>query len=135
MDDDDDFYDTISVNSRLSKRSNNKDYFSLSTNTLYQSTIDVMELENLTNQDSSASVNNVNQVATNSKAVTYSQWRDRVYFLKNCYDHSLTNLNCMLSIYLMSTLPGCGVCLVFLHFVRSHFVRFEVSIHSVPRPT
>lgn len=79
MDDDDDFYDTISANSHsfVSKRSNNKDYVSLSTNTLYQSTIDFgMELDNL----DSTSVNHVNKVATNPKTVTYTQWRDRVYF-------------------------------------------------------
>lgn len=81
MDEDDDFYDTASVNSHslTSKRSNNKDYVSLSTNTLYHSAIDVgMELDNL--DSASTNVNHVNKVATNPKTVTYTQWRDRVYF-------------------------------------------------------
>lgn len=81
MDDDDHFYDTVSVNSHswVSKRSNNKDYVSLSTNTLYHSTMDVgMELENL--ESNSTNVNHVNKVATDPKTVTYTQWRDRVYF-------------------------------------------------------
>lgn len=73
MEDDDDFFDTISHNSQsLASKRKNRDYVSLST--LYHSTIEIdvnMEMDLLDVGD------NANKV---SKTVTYAQWRDRVLF-------------------------------------------------------
>lgn len=82
MDEDDDFFDTRSLTSAASvnrKKSNNHNYFSVSSNTLYHSVADFdMEMDNL---DSSTvgEANHVNQVSANPMTITYSQWRDRVY--------------------------------------------------------
>lgn len=83
MDDDDEFYDTLSLNSQYSlaskRRSNNKDYMSLSRNTIYHSAVDLdMELNN-----SDSGRNHLSKVSKNPKAVTYKEWRDRVHFLEN----------------------------------------------------
>lgn len=82
MDDDDEFYDTLSLNSQYSlaakKRSNNKDYMSLSRNTVYHSAYDLdAEMTNL-----EPSRNRLRKVSKNPKAVTYREWRDRVLFIE-----------------------------------------------------
>lgn len=82
MDDDDEFYDTLSLNSQYSlaakRRSHNKDYMSLSRNTIYHSAYDLdMELTNL-----NPSGNRYLKVSKNPKAVTYKEWRERVLFIK-----------------------------------------------------
>lgn len=69
MDTDDEFYEVAPLQRRV-----NKDYVSLSTNTIYHSTTDLgMELENL-NSTGDQSQNGDRQ----TKVVTYSMWRDRV---------------------------------------------------------
>lgn len=81
MDEDDEFFDTLSLTSGTSlgrKRFQNHNYFSVSSNTLYHSVADFdMELDHL---DSCGTANHVNQVSANqNKTITYSQWRDRVF--------------------------------------------------------
>lgn len=82
MDEDDDFFDTLSLTSAASlnrKRFGNRGDFSVSSNTLYHSVADFdMEMDQLDSATATAA-NHVNQVsATNPKTITYSQWRDRV---------------------------------------------------------
>lgn len=82
MDDDDEFYDTTSLTSSYSvgikRKSNNKDYISLSRNTVYHSAIDLdMELDTLDARRSP--LNKVDKYP-----VTYSQWKDRVLFFWKC---------------------------------------------------
>ncbi|ERL93937.1 hypothetical protein D910_11223 [Dendroctonus ponderosae] len=72
--DEDDYFDTVSVNSTRSKRKlNNNDYIALSRNTLYYSVPDLggnnMEMTEL--QDSG------HKVSGNKNIRTYTQWRDR----------------------------------------------------------
>ncbi|XP_044253910.1 anoctamin-1-like isoform X1 [Tribolium madens] len=77
MDDDDDFFDTISVGSGVSKRRfDNKDYLSLSRNTVYQSAVDLENME-LTRLDHPEDGNSQNKVSRNRDVKTYKQWRDR----------------------------------------------------------
>lgn len=72
--DEEDFFDTISVNSSHSKRRlNNNDYLALSRNTLYHSAIDLdgdMEMTELGDGG--------HKVSGNKNIRTYTQWRDRV---------------------------------------------------------
>lgn len=82
MDDDDEFYDTLSLASQYSsaakRRYSNKDYMSLSRNTIYHSAYDIdMEMINL-----DPSGNRHTKVSKNPKAVTYKEWRDRVLFIE-----------------------------------------------------
>lgn len=85
MDEDDEFFDTLSLTSAASlnrKKFNNP--FSVSSNTLYHSIVDFdMEMDNLDSTEGTS--NHVNQVSANAnpKTITYSQWRDRVLFLFN----------------------------------------------------
>lgn len=91
MDDDDEFHDTLSLNSQYSlaakRRSNNKDYMSLSRNTVYHSAYDLDNME-MTNLDPS-SRNLILKVSEseNPKPVTYKEWRDRVLFIAEQKGH------------------------------------------------
>lgn len=84
MDEDDEFFDTLSLTSAYSlnrKKFNNPRSFSISSNTLYQSVADFdMEMDNLDGTETQA--NHINQVS--AKIITYSQWRDRV-LRYNCF--------------------------------------------------
>lgn len=93
-DDDDDFYDTLSVNSQLvgRRRVNSRDYISLSRNTVYHSALDLeMELASLkqptsddeqpppTTTTTTTSVPNSKVSKKNrTPIITYTQWRERV---------------------------------------------------------
>lgn len=81
MDEDDDFFDTLSLTSGASlsrKKFQNHNYFSVSSNSLYHSVADFdMEMDNLESSGTTAA-NHVNQVSRDPKTITYSQWRDRV---------------------------------------------------------
>lgn len=110
MDDDDEFFDTISVSSGVSrKRFDNKDYLSLSRNTVYHSTIELENME-LTALSDSEEANSQNKVSRNRDVKTYKQWRDRVlWFISQILMHS-SLIWCMNNtIYLISTLPGLWV--------------------------
>ncbi|RZC37101.1 anoctamin-1-like [Asbolus verrucosus] len=77
MDDDDEFFDTISVNSSVSRRRfDNRDYLSLSRNTVYHSVVDLETME-LTPLDQSEEGHSQNKVSRNRDVKTYKQWRDR----------------------------------------------------------
>ncbi|CAH0560973.1 unnamed protein product [Brassicogethes aeneus] len=79
MEDDDDFYDTISVNS-TTKRLNNNRYLSLSHNTIYHSVVDIdddMELQPLDRNGPESSASRHDKVFKNKDVKTYSQWRYR----------------------------------------------------------
>ncbi|KAJ8922611.1 hypothetical protein NQ315_007643 [Exocentrus adspersus] len=85
MDDDDDFFDTISVTSVPAKKKfNNKDYLSLSRNTIYHSFVDLdhnngMELTALDRNANNGEGNTHNKVSRNINrdVKTYVQWRNR----------------------------------------------------------
>lgn len=77
MEEDDEFYDTISLTSHSQvpiqkRRSYNKDYISLSRNTIYHSAVDLeaMEMNDIIPKRKQFKVSKVPK--------TYSQWRDRV---------------------------------------------------------
>ncbi|XP_074041423.1 anoctamin-2 isoform X3 [Leptinotarsa decemlineata] len=74
MEDDDDFFDTLSVNSESEKRRfNNRDYFSLSRNTIYKSAMDLED-----GNDLELSYLDQNKVSCKVRDVkTYEQWRNR----------------------------------------------------------
>lgn len=80
MDDDDDFFDTISFASNRKRFSNNKDYISLSRNTIYHSAYDIdgMELMPVEN-NSGGGGDQQNKVARNRQILTYTEWRNRVF--------------------------------------------------------
>jgi hypothetical protein len=81
MDDDDEFFDTVSVSSGVSRRRfDNRDYLSLSRNTVYHSAIDLENME-LTRLDSAEEGNSHIKVSRNRDVKTYKQWRDRVLCL------------------------------------------------------
>lgn len=82
MDDDDEFYDTLSLASQYSsaakRKFSNKDYMSLSRNTIYHSAYDLdMDMINL-----DPTGNRHTKVSKYPKAVTYREWRDRVLFIE-----------------------------------------------------
>ena len=79
MDDDDEFYDTISVQSQFpgsKRRSRNLDYMSLSRNTVYHSACDLEALEMNDVSEPRRPPPPPDRVPNDPK--TYSQWRDRV---------------------------------------------------------
>lgn len=75
MEEDDEFFDTNSLASFASshRRFHDCDYVSLSRNTVYHSAIDI-EMERLDDTTKAGG-----KKVSNSKTVTYSQWKDRVY--------------------------------------------------------
>lgn len=88
MEEDDEFFDTLSLTSGASlarkKFHNHNNYFSVSSNSLYHSVADFdMEMDNLDGAGNNSMGNHVNQVSTNPKTITYLQWRDRVFYLKH----------------------------------------------------
>lgn len=79
MDDDDEFFDTLSINSSASRRRfDNKDYLSLSRNTVYHSAIDLENMELTEIESDEGHSNTHNKVSRNRNVKTYKQWRDRV---------------------------------------------------------
>lgn len=77
--DEDDYFDTISVNSPRSKRRlNNNHYITLSRNTLYHSVPD-LDAENMEMTDLHSE--NHHKVTNNKHIRTYTQWRNRVLSL------------------------------------------------------
>lgn len=102
--DEDDYFDTISVNSSRAgskRRLNNNDYLALSRNTLYHSLIDLegnsMEMSEL-QQGGDRKVSDQTQ-SDNKNVRTYTQWRDRVSRV-----FFLFRLICACSFYLISPL-------------------------------
>lgn len=78
MDEDDDFFDTISVNSSVSRKKsyNGNDYIHLSRNTVYHSLVDFDSMELTPLDDKSQH----DKVSRNRDVKTYKQWRDRVFY-------------------------------------------------------
>lgn len=108
MDDDDDFFDTISVASVPSKKKfNNKAYLSLSRNTIYHSAVDLEGME-LTSLDRNGETNSHNKVSSNKNrdVKTYAQWRNRVYRLILVWHYCMGSANFIISngLNLISTL-------------------------------
>lgn len=92
MDEDEDFFDTVSFASLSSRKrfSNNKDYISLSRNTIYHSAfdIDAMELMPVENSVGGGGGGDAqNKVARNREILTYTEWRNRVFFYLYCFLH------------------------------------------------
>lgn len=80
MEDEDEFFDTASLTSYASvgrKKINNKNYLSLSRNTIYHSAVDLdMEMEELSALPKKEQI----KVSKNNMTVTYTQWKYRVYY-------------------------------------------------------
>lgn len=82
MEDDDDYFDTISVNSNPAnkRRPNSRNHLSVSRQTVYHSIPNLEEEMEMTRLDGDA--NHSTKKVANSKSrevKTYEQWRNRVY--------------------------------------------------------
>lgn len=84
MDNEDDFFDTISINSNYknnnSRKGINRNHLTLSRNTIYHSvpSLEVMEMTPLETGDAN---NSVKKVASSKdrEVKSYEQWRNRVH--------------------------------------------------------
>lgn len=85
MDDDDDYFDTISVNSHStannnSKKRGNRNHLTLSSHTIYHSIPNLEEDMEMTLLDGGDANHTTKKVANckNREVKTYEQWRNRV---------------------------------------------------------
>ncbi|XP_066154106.1 anoctamin-1-like isoform X1 [Euwallacea fornicatus] len=132
--DEDDYFDTVSINSPSSKRKlNNNDYIALSRNTLYHSIADFergsMEMTELTRDDD-------HKVSGNKNIRTYTQWRDRSwrYFSNSelqvdfvlAYDQQGKEAHVLKRKTFESNLQSTGLILEREVNQRIHFVKIHV---------